>query len=162
MPMPQGARRGSLNPCEFEARIINEENPDLSFLGKYSNTLEPDGIDRQERGDRGRNEYRYFNVGSGDSAYIDQDYERMEAYNRGEWRMTGVMVKAIVTARNEAGDWVEKEFLSHGLWGVESDSDKGHILSVIGEELNDLQGLLETNGFHCAIPDTKNVRIVQE
>ena len=76
-------------------RIVwkQDESPDTSYLGKYSNTPEAHAIDRQKRGDMRRNEYRYFNPGqtyndvsAKDRAkYIEQDYCRMERLNAGDW-----------------------------------------------------------------------------
>ena len=41
---------------------IPDTDPDTSYLGDYSNSPKnPYSIDRQERGDMGRNELRYFN-----------------------------------------------------------------------------------------------------
>ena len=89
-------------------------DPDLSWIGEYSNTLEKGGIDREERGDMGRHEYRFFNPQPGLEEYVEQEYERMQAYNRGEWWMEGCVVTVScggVTA-------------SDSLWGIESDREE--------------------------------------
>jgi hypothetical protein len=40
-----------------------DPDPDTSYLGEYSNTLAPFGIDREAEGDYERGEYRYWNPG---------------------------------------------------------------------------------------------------
>jgi hypothetical protein len=54
-----------------------------------------------------------------DKCYIEQDYQRCEAYNRGDWYCMGVIAKARVQL---AGSDVVQTVRSSGLWGVESDS----------------------------------------
>ena len=60
----------------------HDESPDYSHLGEYSNHEGPDSIDRKERGDMGRHEYRYFIPGmtaeqTGNPESPEQDYQRM-------------------------------------------------------------------------------------
>jgi hypothetical protein len=125
-------------------------DPDLSWLGEYGST--PKGnhtIDRQERGDMGRNEYRYFTPAmtgdeSGNPESPEQDYVRMEAYNRGNWAMIGVWAEAEVQTHS---DGVVQRIRSGGLWGVESDSDAAYLASVANDELAALGSELEALGF---------------
>ena len=71
---------------------ILDENPDLSFYGEYGNSCTTNNcIDRQERGDRQRNELRFFNPAT---EYGELDYERMEGYNAGWWQMVGIAAEA--------------------------------------------------------------------
>lgn len=123
--------------------------PDTSYLGEYSNSAtSPAAIDRQERGDCGR-EYRYFNpamtgeeTGNPDSP--EQDYQRMESLNRGNWWYIGIIAKAkIQTGRNS----VIQTISSGGLWGIESDSDSAYLDQVRREELSSLFGELKRIGF---------------
>jgi hypothetical protein len=126
-----------------------DDSPDLSFIGEYSRKPEgPNAIDRQERNDMGRNEYRYFNptmtaeeTGNPDSP--EQDYRRMENYNRGEWCMMGVFATAEVVL---TGNVVQK-FRSGGLWGIESDSEESYFGEVAKEELSTLRDELKAVGF---------------
>ncbi len=101
-----------------------DEYPDLSHLGEYGNSPTSEcAIDREARGDAGRNECRWFNptmtgeqTGNPDSP--EQDYQRMEAYNRGDWHMVGIRAVAeVVTASGTI-----QTLRSGGLWGIESDS----------------------------------------
>lgn len=104
-----------------------ETSPDLSFLGEYSSTPGPICIDRLDRGDMGRGEYRYFNLGIGDAAYIEHDYKRMEAYNRGDWCMVNVYAEADIVVSG-----VCQKITSGGLGNVESDA--GYYFEILRKE----------------------------
>jgi hypothetical protein len=126
-----------------------DDNPDLSWIGEYSNLSDgPDAIDRQARGECGRGEYRYFNptnsaaeTGNPDSP--EQDYQRIEDYNRGGWCMMGIYATAEVVL---TGSVVQK-IRSGGPWGIESDSDEGYFDEVRDEELAALRTELTAVGF---------------
>jgi len=126
-----------------------DEQPDLSYLGEYSNTPGEHCIDRQERGDMDRGEYRYFNLGCGDPEYLEQDYARMKACDDGLWCMLGIVAEAQVSYSIGNGSKRLETLTSDGLWGVESDSDKE--LDVIDqEELDDLRECLKQFGIVCS------------
>ena len=108
------------------SRVLDTD-PDTSYLGEYSSTLKPGGIDRQERGDQGRNEYRYFNPGCGYPEYIEQDYKRMEALQRQEWHYLGIVAK-VYRAGIELGQ--------ASVWGFESDSGE----EFFTEQENEIAG----------------------
>jgi hypothetical protein len=133
--------------ASFEQVIETDDDPDLSWLGKYSSTDAPHAIDRQERGDRGRGELRYFiptNIGeeTGNPDSPEQDYQRMESYNRGDWCMTGI--KASVTLQIPHGDgFISQTIESPGLWGVESDAGEDHLQEVFRDECSILASMLE-------------------
>lgn len=127
-----------------------DDSPDKSWIGKYSNAAGDDDktIDREERGDAGRGEYRYFiaaNSGeeTGNAASVEEDYKRMESYNRGDWCFYGIIAKAQVQlARHSTIQTIR----SGGLWGVESDSGDDYLNEVADEELAHLRGELEAIG----------------
>lgn len=95
-------------------------------------------------------EYRYFDPsdnykGEPDEdvrKYVRQDYERMESLNRGHWGYMGIKAEAKILVGNTA-----QEISSGGLWGIESDSDEGHIQSTEQEELRELREQLKALGF---------------
>ena len=130
-----------------------DENPDLSYLGEYSDKPSEIHIDRQERGDMGRNEMRYFNLGCGDADYIEQDYKRAEAYNRGDWLCIGIRAEAEVSYDAGNGSRRLEKFTSGGLWGVESDSGKGYIAEIESAEIQDLKAHLEVFGIEWNDPE---------
>jgi hypothetical protein len=95
--------------------------------------------------------YRYFNpvwenytsCEPQDAAkYERADFERMEAYNRGEWQMVGVVAVAEIVVAGTI------QFLrSGGLYGTESDSDPSYFAEIEIEEANQLTTILEELGF---------------
>lgn len=134
----------------LRVKIIREvdTSPETSFLGEYHSDYREGAIDRQDRGDCGCNEYRYFSpamtgeqTGNPDSP--EQDYQRMEALNRGEWCFYGIEATADVIL---AGDTVQR-IRSGGLWGIESDSDESYFAEVEAEELANLRKQLRAVGF---------------
>ncbi len=135
----------------IKLRRETDTDPDLSHLGEYSNSPGPDDrtIDRQERGDCGRNEYRYFVASmsgeeTGNPESVEQDYQRMEDYNRCGWCSVGVWVEA--TVQFSPGGPTQK-IRSGGLWGIESDSDDSYFSEVQGEQLAELREQLKAAGF---------------
>jgi hypothetical protein len=136
---------------------------DLSWIGKYSDYPGPADrtIDRVARGhvepsvvDR---EYRYFIAAmSGDETKnpesVEEDYQRMEAYNRGAWHMLGIYAVAVVSYDIGHGSRRQESLRSDGLWGVESDSDE--IDNNEQEQLASLRGHLVTFGVDVSEFDT--------
>lgn len=60
--------------------------------------------------------------------YRQQDQDRLEAYNRDDWHMLGVLVEiAIETATRWA---IPHTVARASLWGIESDSEESYIASV--------------------------------
>jgi hypothetical protein len=125
-----------------ELRRVDDPCPDLSHLGEYGDAPEEHHIDRKERGDMGRHEHRYFNLGCGEPAYLEKDYERAEAYNRGDWCMCGVRA----VAKIEVGG-VLQTIRSGGLYGIESDSGDDYFAEVAREQLAELAEILCGLGF---------------
>jgi hypothetical protein len=115
----------------YEVFTVYDDSPDMSYLGEYSNKLKPGGIDREERGDMGRNEYQYFNPGCGDPEYIEDDYKRYEAYNNQQWYMVGVVCEISVKTKSK---WAVNPVVGKAsIWGVESDS--GNYFKELAKEL---------------------------
>ncbi len=134
--------------------------PDTSHLGEYSSKQANEfAIDRVANGDAGRNEYRWFNPSfnyvkdNGELCdgltpadvrnYTQQDYQRMEQFNRGILCYLGIIAKAEVQLTTYAVQVLH----SVGLWGVESDSGDNYLGEVATEELSSLRTELEAIGF---------------
>ena len=136
-------------------RIVNiefvrdtDDCPDLSHLGEYHTESRSNAIDRQERGDMGRGEYRYFSPAmtgeeTGNPESPEQDYQRYEAYNRGEWCMIFCFAKATVSVNG-----VLQTITSGGLAGVESDSDESYFKEIEAEQREELKAILTDLGFN--------------
>lgn len=134
-----------------------DEEPLLDHLGGYSDTPGPHAIDREAEGDvrNPSRELRYFNPAGwddkdprGSAKNARQDYERMEAYNRGDWYMLGIRTDAEVGVSWDGGrSWKLDELTSGGLWGIESDSEERYFKEVEGKELSELKDVLKAYGF---------------
>jgi hypothetical protein len=134
---------------QFIVEVIGDYNPDLSFLGEYKSQRPTSEwfIDRQKRGDMGRNECRYFVVGCGDPDNMEEDYKRMEEYNRGDWHMT--IVRASIVLELPASNLncrISHKVTSPGLGGIESDSNPEYVKSVFHDECDTLASMLEALG----------------
>lgn len=135
---------------EISVRWEDDETPDLSYIGAYTDQDAPGAIDRKAEGDATDNELRYFVSGQHSvfkeedwahvpakvkgkvirqygslknavRAYARADYARMEAFNNGEWTMRGCIVTAKLGTL-EAED---------SIWGVESDCGPKHEAEII-------------------------------
>lgn len=132
---------------EIKIKHIVETQPDLSYLGKYSNKPAEICIDRQERGDQHRGEYRYFNPCDDDPRYIERHYERFESYHQQQWCVLGIKADAVVSYPVEPSGSKRLETLSSGgIWGIESDSGD-YISAVEDEQVDDLREHLAQFGI---------------
>jgi len=128
-------------------RVEMDEYPDLSWLGEYTDHPSQKDWDRGMVIERraGSREYKYF-VGGSEPDYVERDYERMEAYNRGDWYMTGVIAEAEVSyPMGQRGHRRIERFSSGGLWGIESDSGD-YFREVAQEQLHELKKHLKQFG----------------
>ena len=142
-------RKGRIISMKIERRP--DDYVDISFLGKYSSEPGPEGrtIDRQTNGYVQPGEHRYFIAAmdaaeSGNPESVRQDYERAEAYCRGEWSMVGVIASAQICL---PGSDIVQRIVSDGLWGIESDSGEDYFAEMEKEQLGELKGELIRLGF---------------
>jgi hypothetical protein len=105
---------------------VDDHDTDTSWLGRYTDHPTSEEwaanlvVEREWPANR---EYKYF-VGakwSEKREHVLQDYERMEALNRGDWRFMGIIATVYVNG---------VEMGSSSLWGVESDSGDDYFLEV--------------------------------
>gem|GEM_PF-3581511 len=160
--------------AEIKIKLIPDESPDTSTIGRYTDDYEkgcivralgdfydrlPEDADFPERG----REYRYFvPYAAGEPVGSDlfykygmEDFHRMETLYRGDWGYLGIVAVAKVKVFHYEGapDFRIMEFTSMGLWGVESDSDIPYLQNIGREELEDLRDTLACFGLR--IPDSK-------
>ncbi len=126
--------------------------------------------DENEQGFHPR-QYRYFNPGSVEKfdpsatwipasetdkkAYwnkamrsnAQQDYNRMEAYGRGEFGFLGIMATADIAVPTAPGNATVQHITSGGLWGVESDSGDTYLTEIEQEQVSELKEQLTALGF---------------
>lgn len=133
----------------IDVKTYHDDSPDTSYLGEYSRNAgnEDKTIDRQARGDMGHGEFRYFVAAmsgedTGNPQSVEQDYQRMEAFNAGNWHFIGVRAYAEIVING-----VIQTITSGGLWGIESDSDVDYIKEVAKEQLYELTEQLQALGF---------------
>lgn len=141
---------------DVSIKLMNDDNPNTSYLGEYTDNLEagvivrggeypgtffeewPDDTDLPAKG----REYRGFRpeaagekVGTEDyKKYGMQDYKRMEKLNAGYWNFVGI----IVTASKKGVE------LGHAsLWGIESDDPTLKDLEKAAHEFGALQEAID-------------------
>jgi len=135
-----------------KVEIVREcdNDPDTGYLGAYTSKPGPDNrtIDREERGDMLRGEYRYFVAGeeTRNPDSVEQDYQRMEGLSRGEWCYLGIYARVEVIVNGTV-----QTIRSPGLWGIESDSSSAYFDEVAQDELDTLKGILSEMGIGTAI-----------
>ena len=71
----------------------------------------------------------------------------MESLNNGQWCFIGIRAEAEYSIGESHGSRLMQDVSSGGLWGIESDSDKGYFEDVEKEELGELRKQLEGIGF---------------
>lgn len=140
-----------------------DNDADISYLGEFTDEASPGAIIREgehagefvhdlpedyELPGRGR-EYRFFvpamtGEETGNPESPRQDWERMEALNRGDWRYIGIIAKAELWNPQTR---VTQTVRSGGLWGIESDSDKGYFAEVERDEMKNLSDELAAMGI---------------
>lgn len=142
----------------IEAHI--DTDPDTQFLGEYTTKENDWAICRAcngylHDGDHSNCAYdprvcEYFLPCAGGEEpgtedykkYGMQDYERMEAMERGEWNFIGIQARAIVSYPTSQGSRRLETLTSSGVWGVESDATKHH-KEIAEGELAELKHHLE-------------------
>lgn len=149
MKTDTATRKGRIIGIQVEHK--SDTVSDTSYLGEYTDQPGPADrtVDRAVRGDCGRGEYRFFVASrsgdeTGNQASVEQDYQRMEALNRGEWGYIGIIATAEIVL---PGSNVIQRISSGGLWGVESDAGDDYHKQVASEELGQLRTELTTIGF---------------
>jgi hypothetical protein len=132
---------------------------DLSWIGTFSNTAESDLAIKHEGG---RNSFEWFNPQPGaceNKGQAQRDYDRMIAYDNGEWSMLGIKAEAETVIEIGGGNWKLDTITSGGLWGLESDSDEKYLKEIEAEQLAELKGYLKEYGFTDG--DIKNAPIIE-
>ncbi len=74
--------------------------------------------------------------------YFPDNQKRLREYGN-SWYMIGIRARATVTHPTGHGGQRLEWLTSSGLWGIESDSNKDHLVGVAREELEDLRDHLD-------------------
>ena len=125
-------------------RHLIDENPDLSHLGKFSDTAGEFAIKHSREG---YGEYKYFNADNvEDMKQAKQNYKLMIDYNNGVWGMIGIRAEAeIITGKKDCG--LINTIKSGGLWGISNDCDDSEFKSIEEEQVDELKDVLRKLGF---------------
>ncbi len=143
-------------------KMLDDDCPDTSHLGKYTDNAEPGVIvcreneyldqlgDDYELPEKG-NEYRFFKPVAGDEKvgtddyykYGMQDYKRMKGLNDGSWSYIGIEAAATVKYPTGNNSYRLETLSSSGLWGIESDCDD-YLQEVMKEQIDELREHLMT------------------
>jgi hypothetical protein len=146
-------------------RHVIDNDADTSMLGAYTDKYENHAIKRHNIG---RHEYKYFvpgmtyqdhwdglhkmgySKGNCDTLarqYNQQDYQRMERLNRGDWCYMGIEAVAEIHVPSGIGYSQIQHIESGGLWGIESDAGNDYIKEIEAEEIADLKRQLQAFGI---------------
>jgi hypothetical protein len=138
---------------EIRYKHMIDIDPDLSYLGKYSNEYEKWAISRIVEHDWSKGEYEYFIPTNPPQRLYREErvrewkncmeaYKRMESINAGKICMLGIRAEAEITIQG-----IIQTIRSGGLWGIESDSDQQYFDQVHSEQLTELAEILQDMGF---------------
>lgn len=163
-------------PTVAAVRIVvtPDNDPDLSYLGEYTMRVADVDTDHYTVIDRDRengfhqpgsmrffvSSFNYVDETPEDrEKYARQDFERMEAYCRDEWRMVGVYVEADVTMPGDGPRTLD----SGGIGGVESDCGEDCIRETAADVIEDLRAALATLGVEdfSKLEDVDTIQIVE-
>ncbi len=129
---------------EIRIKRFEDEIGEIDHLGEFSdNKAAKYAIKHSNM----PGEYKYFNADNvSNMKEARQNYERAVSYGRG-WSMVGIRAEAVVQTSEDGKYWTTQVLTSGGLYGIESDSDNSYFKSVEGEELADLEAILQQFGF---------------
>ena len=120
-----------------------DENPDLSYLGTFS-----DEPGKYAIGTSGNSDvFQWFNADNvGNMKQARQNFKRMMEFETGDVHCIGIRAEAeIVTGQENFGtlNWIK----SGGLWGIDSDAGEDVMKEVEGDQLMELMDILIELGF---------------
>jgi len=110
----------TLELISIKRKIMDDDSPDISWLQQdYKDCTEAEQI-----------------------LYKQQDKERLESLQNGEWSLIGIQAEAEIRING-----IYETITSPGLWGIESDSEESYFDEVYIEEKEELSSMLRTLGF---------------
>lgn len=127
---------------------IPDYDADLDWIGTFDREPKSDlAIEHEPDNNR---TYNWFNAQKGTcetKAQARREYERMLAYNRGDWGMIGIKAKAETAISIGQGNWKLDTITSGGLWGIETDTDEKYYKEIEQEQLSEVKDYLKEYGF---------------
>ena len=117
-----------------------DSNPDLSWLGVFSETKGKFAIEHEPNNNRS---YKWFNAENvSNQEEAQQNYDQMMKYVNGHANQIGITAYAQI----QIADTIQK-ITSMGLWGIDSDNNEGYIAEINKGQLDDLCDVLHSLGF---------------
>jgi len=111
-----------------------DENPDVSWIGTFSDKPKEGAIDHHERGGVEHNTLRWFNPANPERA--EQEYRHIMRLEKGDSAFYGFRAEAVVYLSG-----VRQVITSSNLWGMEHDGGKECEAYFKEEEKNQLEEL---------------------
>lgn len=133
---------------------------DLSWIGTFDSEAKSEFTIEHNPDDN--RTYNWFNPQDGaceNKKQAKRDYNRMMAYENGDWNMIGIKAVAEVQTSENGREWLVNRISSGGLWGIESDSDEEHKAEVEREQLAELTDALLAFGFTAE--EVKSAKIIK-
>ena len=141
--MPESIKRAKV--IKIEIKRILDENPDLSFLEttpEYHYGTDGSNWAHVPEDDIQKVVKQYGSIWNACIAYAKQDKERLDAYNRGDWKMIGIKAVATIHIPTNNNNVNVQNIYSKGLWGIESDSDDDYIKDIGREQIAEVKQYL--------------------
>ena len=120
----------------FKIVRVPDYDADLSYLGTFDDVAKSDLAVEHEPGNP--RVLHWFNPQPGTVETKDQAeqvYDRMVAYEKGEWGMVSVKAIATIGTSDDGKVWLSNEIQSDGVHGVEDDMDSADIETEEAEQL---------------------------
>ena len=124
---------------------------DLSYIGTFDSEPKSDlAIEHEPENNRS---FNWFNPQPGtceNKKQAQAEYERMLAYDRGDWLMISVRAEAEILTSKERNSYSTINHVSSGgLWGIEYEygEPNEHVAEIEKEQLDELADVLHDLGF---------------
>jgi hypothetical protein len=149
---------------------MDDEWPDTSWLGTYDMEAKTEYAIPTKR-DWPPRAYPWFNPPvenyEGETPenirkYAQQDFERIEAFNKGEYALIGIRAKAEIHISSNGKEWIIQSIISPGIWGIDSDSDNSYFKEVAESEISELKFMLKELGFSQEELDQVSISNLEE
>jgi len=111
--------RPQVPTIEFRDLTTPDDCPDLSWLVDESRYTDESAADRRKA--------------------EQQDQDRLDAYNRGDWSMIGLQCQATIYIPAGGSSFAVYTLTSPGVWGVESDAAADYHGEILADERSTLR-----------------------
>lgn len=132
----------------FKVERTPDYDADLSFLGTFSNEAKSElAIEHKPNDSRS---FNWFNPEPGTCETLEhakQQYDRLIAYEDGQWGMVSVCAIAQIQTSDDGKTWLCNTIKSGGLYGVEDDMADADYKDIETEEAEQLISALKSLGF---------------